>query len=99
MTMFRGNSQNRSKVRIVKDAIALMIEGDVLVRLKPEALIEPVLGKPLIGGVRMVVAEVGRLNETQLRLKAGADVDDSCRVKLKAWPERCSCSVLAGPAE
>ena len=59
----------------MKDAIALVIEGDVLVGFKTEALIEAVFWKPLIGGVRLVVAEVGGLNKAQLGLKAGADVE------------------------
>ena len=60
---------------VVKDAVALVIEGDVLVGFKAEALIEAVLGKPLVVGVSVVVAEVGGLDEAQLGLKAGADVN------------------------
>ena len=36
ITMLRGSSQKRIDVRIVIDAIAEMIEGDVLVGFQPQ---------------------------------------------------------------
>ena len=58
----------------MKDAVALVIEGEVLVGFEAEALIKPLLWIPLIGRVRLVVAEVRGLDESQLRLEASAHV-------------------------
>ena len=80
------------------DAVALMVECDLLVGFQPIALDGLALGKPLIGSMRLAAADVRSLDEAQLGLEAGAEIQE-VRIEVERMSGARQLKLLAGPAE
>ena len=71
----------------MEDAVALMVEGDLLRSFQPKTLDGAVLGIPLISCVCPAVVKVRGGDKAELTMKSGA-VILVIRVEVEACPER-----------